>query len=152
MQPIAFLLVLEHYIIVLYIRLQIYFNIPDIKIFSKAQCLTDLLSSHGSLLNIFPWLNMQTFFFNFFFACFLLVGTLSHSLLCNLDDKIFLCSANKACRAQEQGTKSEIRRRFIHATRYYIYIHIYLYSCLAINISACHERTNEPETKGIKNP
>lgn len=84
---------------------------------------------------------MQTFFFNFFF--YLLVLTLSRSLLCNLDDKIFLCSANKACRAQEQGTKSEIRRGFIHATRYYIHIHTYLYSCLAINISACHQRTNE---------
>lgn len=66
--------------------------------------------------------------------------TLRPYLLCNLHDKIFLSTSQQQ---SEQGTRATQKAKSGGAlyTLHGTYIHIF-YSCrLAINISACHERT-----------
>lgn len=96
---------------------------------------------------------MQTFFFNFFFFASRLLALFLILCFVTSMTKSFCVQPTKRARhkSRAQKAKSGAALYTLHGTTY-TYIYIYLYSCLAINISACHERTNEPETKGIKNP
>lgn len=96
---------------------------------------------------------MQTFFFNiFFFASYLLALFLILCFVTSMTKSSCVQPTKRAGhKSRAQKAKSGGALYTLHGTTY-TYIYIYLYSCLAINISACHERTNEPETKGIKNP